>query len=456
MNFIDYDFIEIGTSDFDTLIQGSEDQFGISIEPVKYYLDRLPNRKNVKKLHCAVSFDDIERDANVYYLKEEDIIANKLPDWLRGCNSLNKYHYQHEQLNIKSIVSVEDVKEIPLAKILVNNNVRRIKKLKIDTEGGDCFILKNLKRYLKTKSNIFYPKEIIFESNELSDPNLVNSTIKEYEALGYKLRYSDGYNTCMDFKKPEKLNIGIKVLATNGYFILGCRFINRFYHLYKGDNNIIFYFFGDKSPYQHIPTNVNVKYYETQNNDWVEAVNTKYSNILQIEDDLDYLYYFDADTNISREFTDDWFIGDLVGGIHWAHINTPKDNLPFDRYNLSSCYIPKETTLDQTYFYGAFWGGKKELVRNYCKIMVAAQEKNKLINHEPPVNDDSYTNHYFHYNPPTKKVMPEDFMFDISCKGGLHIERDPNASFPKHEAIFKENKEMLLNIQHNQVVISVS
>lgn len=205
MNFIDYDFIEIGTSDFDTLIQGSEDQFGISIEPVKYYLDRLPNRKNVKKLHCAVSFDDIERDANVYYLKEEDIIANKLPDWLRGCNSLNKYHYQHEQLNIKSIVSVEGVKEIPLAKILVNNNVRRIKKLKIDTEGGDCFILKNLKRYLKTKSNIFYPKEIIFESNELSDPNLVNSTIKEYEALGYKLRYSDGYNTCMDFKKPEKL-----------------------------------------------------------------------------------------------------------------------------------------------------------------------------------------------------------------------------------------------------------
>ena len=205
MNFIDYDFIEIGTSDFDTLIQKSTDEVGISIEPIKYYLDRLPDKENVKKIHCAVSFDDVEKDGQIYYVKDQDIISNGLPDWIRGCNSLNKYHYQHELLNIKELVNIENVKEIPISKILIDNNVRGIKQLKIDTEGGDCFILKNLKRYLKTKSNIFYPKEIIFESNELSDPNLVNSTIKEYEELGYKLRYSDGYNTCMDFKKPEKL-----------------------------------------------------------------------------------------------------------------------------------------------------------------------------------------------------------------------------------------------------------
>jgi hypothetical protein len=45
-----YDFIEIGTSDFDTLIETSDDKtVGLSIEPIKYYLDRLPERKNVKK-----------------------------------------------------------------------------------------------------------------------------------------------------------------------------------------------------------------------------------------------------------------------------------------------------------------------------------------------------------------------------------------------------------------------
>lgn len=453
MDFIDYDFIEIGTSDFDTLIQNSHNQSGISIEPIKYYLDRLPNRDNVKKIHCAVSFDDIEKDSQVFYIKPEDILKHGLPDWIRGCNSLNKYHLQHELYNVKDIVTIERVKELPLSKILTENNVRKIKKLKIDTEGGDCYILRNLKKYLKTKSSVFYPKEIIFESNELTDPELVNTTIREYEEIGYKLRYSDGYNTCLDFIEPKKINIGIKVLATNGYFLLGCRFINRFYHFYKGDANIIFYFFGDKSPYEHTPSGANIKYYHIENPDWVQAVNTKYSNVLKIEDNMDYLYFFDADTNISRPFTEDWFLGDLVGGIHWLHVNTPKDKLPFDRNPNSSCYIPHNTNLEQTYYYGAFWGGKTKNVRRYCQTMIEAQAKNKLINHEPPVNDDSYTNHYFHYNPPTKKIPPTEYMFDISCKGGLYIERDPKASFPLHEELFKDNREKLLNIQHSKVVI---
>jgi hypothetical protein len=30
-----YDFIEIGTSDFDTLLQESTDELGLSIEPLK-------------------------------------------------------------------------------------------------------------------------------------------------------------------------------------------------------------------------------------------------------------------------------------------------------------------------------------------------------------------------------------------------------------------------------------
>ena len=41
-----YDFVEIGTSDFNTLLQSSKDQRGLSIEPLKIYLDKLPNKKN--------------------------------------------------------------------------------------------------------------------------------------------------------------------------------------------------------------------------------------------------------------------------------------------------------------------------------------------------------------------------------------------------------------------------
>ena len=45
-----YNFVEIGTSDFDTLIEGADDeQVGLSIEPIAYYLNKLPDKKNVKK-----------------------------------------------------------------------------------------------------------------------------------------------------------------------------------------------------------------------------------------------------------------------------------------------------------------------------------------------------------------------------------------------------------------------
>ena len=44
-----YDFIEIGTSNFDTLIEAADDTtVGISIEPIGYYLDQLPDRARVK------------------------------------------------------------------------------------------------------------------------------------------------------------------------------------------------------------------------------------------------------------------------------------------------------------------------------------------------------------------------------------------------------------------------
>ena len=44
------DFIEIGTSDFNTLIQAAGPAaHGLSIDPISLYLDRLPNRPGCKK-----------------------------------------------------------------------------------------------------------------------------------------------------------------------------------------------------------------------------------------------------------------------------------------------------------------------------------------------------------------------------------------------------------------------
>ena len=80
MKLIDYDFIEIGTSNFDTLIQSADDNTkGISVDAVKYYIDSLPNKLNVKKINVAIS--NINSFLDVYYIPEKTIEYHKLPYW---------------------------------------------------------------------------------------------------------------------------------------------------------------------------------------------------------------------------------------------------------------------------------------------------------------------------------------------------------------------------------------
>lgn len=86
-----YDFIEIGTSDFDTEIQKATDNtIGLSIEPIKYYLDKLPNKLNIQKLEMAISNEN--GNCLIYYMPIETINKYNFPKWFRGCNSINDYH----------------------------------------------------------------------------------------------------------------------------------------------------------------------------------------------------------------------------------------------------------------------------------------------------------------------------------------------------------------------------
>jgi len=69
-----YDFIEIGTSNFDTLIENSnETTVGISIEPLKVYLDQLPNLTNVIKINCAISLTGSTDPIDFYYIDPKQI-----------------------------------------------------------------------------------------------------------------------------------------------------------------------------------------------------------------------------------------------------------------------------------------------------------------------------------------------------------------------------------------------
>ena len=192
-----YDFIEIGTSNFDTLIQTAIDTAtGLSIEPIKHYLDCLPDKPGVKKLNIAVSRDNTDGVLDVYYVPEDVIVAKGLPDWLKGCNSIGDYHLQHKKLNVTDLVVKQSVLMVPIADIFIEHDVTELYYLKIDTEGSDSEIMLHLYDYLKTESSSKYPKKILFESNELSDTVQIDLVKSKFAELGYKVAYA-GHDTIL-------------------------------------------------------------------------------------------------------------------------------------------------------------------------------------------------------------------------------------------------------------------
>lgn len=184
----DFDFIEIGTSDFDTIVQECpENSVGLVIEPLGYYLDRLPSKPFVRKLCVAVAFDDIERLCTVYYVHPDDIKSHGLPDWLRGCNRIDGYHPQHTKLGIEELVRKEEVQQLPIGNILDFYGVKGIKVLKTDTEGADCKILTAFFRHLNKsgKGLEHFPEKIIFENNVLTCATELQALLTLAGSLGY-------------------------------------------------------------------------------------------------------------------------------------------------------------------------------------------------------------------------------------------------------------------------------
>jgi len=190
------DFIEIGTSDFDTLIQtATNSTIGISIDPIQLYLDNLPNKDNVIKLNCAIS--DISGTATVFYIKPEDIIKYSLPNWVRGCNSINNPHptvvklLKNKNITYNSVVSTKTIQIMTLYQLYDLYNINNVKYLKIDTEGHDCSILdKFYEDILKYK--LCLPSKILFESNILTNKEAVINTINKYTSLGYVIIKNEG------------------------------------------------------------------------------------------------------------------------------------------------------------------------------------------------------------------------------------------------------------------------
>jgi hypothetical protein len=216
------DFIEIGTSDFEAEIQKNDLKKGFSIEPIKYYLDRLPDKKDCVKMNIAVS--NYDGNVSVNYLSVENIKKLNLPDWVRGCNSINSFHptvsklLSEKQIDIKDIITSNIVECKSLLTIISENKVSGIYYLKIDTEGHDTTILEHFYTNVSDNSNL--PHVILFESNSLSERDRIIETIENLEKKGYELVKSE-HDTLLKLNLKKVLN--------------KCKFSEKIEHYYISD-----------------------------------------------------------------------------------------------------------------------------------------------------------------------------------------------------------------------------
>lgn len=189
-----YDFIEIGTSDFDTLIEEADNNTkGISIEPLKFYLDRLPSKANVVKYQAAVS--DLDGSMDIYYIEEEKIKEHKLPWWVRGSNSVGRPHpFTVQEIGeelYNKLVTIDKVPTVSWKTLIKEFKIKKIKYLKVDTEGYDTVILN---AYLDAceKNPDLYAEKIKFECHDgVSNIEDIRKLLLRFKSYHVEIRGTD-------------------------------------------------------------------------------------------------------------------------------------------------------------------------------------------------------------------------------------------------------------------------
>ena len=172
-----FDNIEIGTSDFRTLI-GEATGNGISVEPVPYYFDRLPDRPRWYKDNVAIS--NKIGIMEIYFCNPN--FLHLYPDWIRGCNSVGHVHPSLDTYCDKAHITSTLVESITLGMLQDRHNITSVGLLKIDTEGHDAVILNDM-----LDTGFPLPERILFESNSLMAESVYNALIKRLSGR-YRIR----------------------------------------------------------------------------------------------------------------------------------------------------------------------------------------------------------------------------------------------------------------------------
>jgi FkbM family methyltransferase len=185
-----FDFIEIGTSDFNTLIQkAGPATVGLSVEPLIDYLSRLPEKPRVTKVNAAVS--DKSGHMDIYYVPDDVRKEYNLPSWMKGTNKIGAPHptvmrYLAKHGLPASLMHHRRVPVLSVATLFRRYHVGSVEYLKVDTEGHDAVILGAYLDMVERQPAL-RAQRILFESNALTAREDVAALSERLRSLGYQV-----------------------------------------------------------------------------------------------------------------------------------------------------------------------------------------------------------------------------------------------------------------------------
>jgi hypothetical protein len=168
---------------------------GLSVEPVSFYLDRLPVRDGSTKVNVAIGMEPSL--TTVHYVRPELLGTPRLPWWVRGCSCVGSRHAladeQLKRLGIADGFARQEVEVITFRELCQRHAVTGIRRvLKIDAEGMDKVILRSWLDAAEETPALF-PPLVVAEANTIdhdTDPEWLG-IVARMRGHGYRLFYHE-------------------------------------------------------------------------------------------------------------------------------------------------------------------------------------------------------------------------------------------------------------------------